>query len=136
GHGDIPPSHFIPLAEETNLILDIGEWVLNRVCMDYRQLQSKGGDPGRISLNLSLKQLRQASFILRCRSVFRRHQASPPALELEFLRSNACHYGQGRLFGEPCTAEDLLGLLARQAAGSAPFAHLLQRADAVASRTA
>jgi len=58
GHGDIPPSHFIPLAEETNLILDIGEWVLNRVCMDYRQLQSKGGDPGRISLNLSLKQLR------------------------------------------------------------------------------
>src|SRR5438270_912731 len=45
GHGDIPPSHFIPLAEETNLILDIGEWVLNRVCLDYRQMQSKGGDP-------------------------------------------------------------------------------------------
>ena len=37
GHGDIPPSQFIPLAEETNLILDIGEWVLNRVCLDYRQ---------------------------------------------------------------------------------------------------
>ncbi len=42
GHGDIPPSQFIPLAEETNLILDIGEWVLNRVCMDYRQMQSRG----------------------------------------------------------------------------------------------
>jgi diguanylate cyclase (GGDEF)-like protein/PAS domain S-box-containing protein len=232
GHGDIPPSHFIPLAEETNLILDIGEWVLNRVCLDYRQMQSKGGDPGRISLNLSLKQLRQASFILRCRSVFRRHQVSPTAFELEitettlmadpqrtvrlldelyamglhlsiddfgtgysslsalqqfpigtlkidqsfvrdatddagdativrtiiemgrslgmeviaegvesqrqleFLRNNACHYGQGRLFGEPCTAEDLLALLARQAAGSAPFAHLLHRADGAASRLA
>src|SRR5450631_4475714 len=32
GHGDISPSHFIPLAEETSLILDIGEWVMNRVC--------------------------------------------------------------------------------------------------------
>src|SRR5690606_26450777 len=37
GHGDIPPAQFIPLAEETNLILGIGEWVLNRVCADYRR---------------------------------------------------------------------------------------------------
>src|SRR6202789_1668339 len=87
GHGDIPPSHFIPLAEETSLILDIGEWVLNRVCLDYRQMQSQGGDPGRISLNLSLKQLRQASFILRCRSVFRRHHVSPTAFELEITET-------------------------------------------------
>jgi EAL domain-containing protein (putative c-di-GMP-specific phosphodiesterase class I) len=56
--------------------------------------------------------------------------------QLEFQRNNACHYGQGRLFGEPCTAEDLLALLARQAAGAAPFAHLLHRADGVASRLA
>ncbi|HYM41692.1 MAG TPA: EAL domain-containing protein [Steroidobacteraceae bacterium] len=222
GHGDIPPSQFIPLAEETNLILDIGEWVLNRVCMDYRHMQSQGGDPGRISLNLSLKQLRQASFILRCRSVFRRHGVSPTAFELEitettlmadaqrtvrlldelyamglhlsiddfgtgysslsalqqfpigtlkidqsfvrdasedagdativrtiiemgrslgmeviaegveaqaqleFLRSNHCIYGQGRIFGEPCTAAELLALITRQAGGSLPFAHLLR----------
>ena len=232
GHGDIPPAQFIPLAEETNLILDIGEWVLNRVCLDYRQMQQQGGDPGRISLNLSLKQLRQASFILRCRSVFRRHHVSPTAFELEitettlmadpqrtvrlldelyamglhlsiddfgtgysslsalqqfpigtlkidqsfvrdaaddagdativrtiiemgrslgmdviaegvesrrqlqFLRDNACHYGQGRLFGEPCTAADLLALLASQAGGTAPFAHLLREADESASRSA
>jgi diguanylate cyclase (GGDEF)-like protein/PAS domain S-box-containing protein len=232
GHGDIPPSLFIPLAEETNLILDIGEWVLNRVCLDYRHMQSQGGDPGRISLNLSLKQLRQASFILRCRSVFRRHHVSPTAFELEitettlmadpqrtvrlldelyamglhlsiddfgtgysslsalqqfpigtlkidqsfvrdatedagdativrtiiemgrslgmeviaegvesreqleFLRGSACHYGQGRLFGEPCTAADLLALLTRQAAGVKPFAHLLRHADEAAPRSA
>src|SRR6202044_285967 len=55
GHGDIPPSQFIPLAEETSLILDVGEWVLNRVCQDYRQMQGEVSDPGRISLNLSLK---------------------------------------------------------------------------------
>jgi len=56
--------------------------------------------------------------------------------QLEFLRASSCHYGQGRLFGEPCTADDLLALLARQAEGSAPFAHLLQRADAAVPRTA
>ncbi|HUN73679.1 MAG TPA: EAL domain-containing protein, partial [Steroidobacteraceae bacterium] len=87
GHGDIPPGQFIPLAEETNLILDIGEWVLNRVCVDYRRMQTEVSDPGRISLNLSLKQLRQASFILRCRSVFRRHGVSPTSFELEITET-------------------------------------------------
>ncbi|HXY76854.1 MAG TPA: EAL domain-containing protein [Steroidobacteraceae bacterium] len=232
GHGDIPPAQFIPLAEETNLILGIGEWVLNRVCLDYRQMQSQGGDPGRISLNLSLKQLRQASFILRCRSVFRRHHVSPAAFELEitettlmadpqrtvrlldelyamglhlsiddfgtgysslsalqqfpigtlkidqsfvrdatedsgdativrtiiemgrslgmeviaegveseaqleFLRASSCNYGQGRLFGEPCTTQELLALLAQQAAGNAPYAHLIHAVEQAAPRTA
>ena len=232
GHGDVPPSIFIPLAEESNLILDIGEWVLNRVCMDYRNMQTEGANPGRVSLNLSLKQLRQASFILRCRAVFRRHSVSPTSFELEitettlmadakrtvrlldelyamglhlsiddfgtgysslsalqqfpigtlkidqsfvrdvsedagdativktiiemgrslgmevvaegveslrhldFLRRNSCHYAQGKLFGEPCTAEDLLALLMRQASGTAPFAHLLHHADELHSRSA
>jgi len=232
GHGDIPPSQFIPLAEETSLILDVGEWVLNRVCRDYRQMQSEVADPGRISLNLSLKQLRQASFILRCRSVFRRHGVSPTSFELEitettlmadaartvrlldelyamglhlsiddfgtgysslsalqqfpigtlkidqsfvrdvsddagdativrtiidmgrslgmevvaegvesirhldFLRKHNCHYGQGKIFGEPCTAEDLLALLKRQAAGTLPFAHLLPQTEGLSSRSA
>jgi diguanylate cyclase (GGDEF)-like protein/PAS domain S-box-containing protein len=87
GHGDIPPGQFIPLAEESNLILEIGEWVLNRVCLDYRALRREVADPGRISLNLSLKQLRQASFIVRCRSVFRRHGVAPSAFELEITES-------------------------------------------------
>lgn len=87
GHGDIPPSQFIPLAEETNLIGDLGEWVLNRVCMDYRDMLGEVRSPGRFSLNLSLKQLQQASFILRCRSVFRRHSVSPTAFELEITET-------------------------------------------------
>jgi diguanylate cyclase (GGDEF)-like protein/PAS domain S-box-containing protein len=86
-HGDIPPSLFIPLAEETNLILGIGEWVLNRVCADYRRWTERIKDPGRVSINLSLKQLRQASFITRCRSVFRRHEVSPTCFELEITET-------------------------------------------------
>jgi diguanylate cyclase (GGDEF)-like protein/PAS domain S-box-containing protein len=83
GHGDISPSHFIPLAEETSLILDIGEWVLNRVCSDYREWQKTVPEPGRIAINLSLRQLKQASFIARCRGVFRKHAVSPTCFELE-----------------------------------------------------
>ena len=83
GHGDISPSHFIPLAEETSLILEIGEWVLNRVCSDYREWQKTVPHPGRIAINLSLRQLKQASFIARCRNAFRKHGVSPTCFELE-----------------------------------------------------
>src|SRR5208282_1981562 len=83
GHGDISPSQFIPLAEETSLILDIGEWVLNRVCADYRQWQKTVRQPGRIAINLSLRQLKQSSFIARCRNVFRKYGVSPACFELE-----------------------------------------------------
>src|ERR1700675_2210838 len=83
GHGDISPSHFIPLAEETSLILEIGEWVLNRVCSDYREWQKVVPHPGRIAINLSLRQLKQSSFISRCRSIFRKHGVSPTCFELE-----------------------------------------------------
>jgi diguanylate cyclase (GGDEF)-like protein/PAS domain S-box-containing protein len=83
GHGDISPLHFIPLAEETSLILDIGEWVLNRVCSDYREWQKSVPEPGRVAINLSLRQLKQPSFIARCRGVFRKHEVSPTCFELE-----------------------------------------------------
>ncbi|MDE1921948.1 MAG: EAL domain-containing protein [Gammaproteobacteria bacterium] len=83
GHGDISPSHFIPLAEETSLILDIGEWVMNRVCADYRRWQGIIAQPGRIAINLSLRQLKQASFTARARAIFRKHEVSPTCFELE-----------------------------------------------------
>ena len=86
-HGEIPPAQFIPLAEENNLILGIGEWVLERVCVDYSRLTAQSLAPGRIALNLSLKQLRQASFILRCRSVFEKHAVSPTHFELEITET-------------------------------------------------
>ena len=87
GHGDIPPSQFIPLAEETTLILGIGEWVMNRVCEDYKRWTDKIENPGRVSINLSLKQLRQASFIPRCKSIFRKHGVSPTCFELEITET-------------------------------------------------
>ena len=83
GHGDISPAHFIPLAEETSLIMEIGEWVMDRVCADYQEWQKSVSQPGRISMNLSLKQLKQPTFIARARAVFRKHGVSPKCFELE-----------------------------------------------------
>jgi EAL domain-containing protein (putative c-di-GMP-specific phosphodiesterase class I) len=75
------------MAEENNLISAIGEWVLERVCIDLNLLQRSVSNPGRIALNLSLKQLRHAGFILNCRSLFERHNVPPQSLELEITET-------------------------------------------------
>jgi diguanylate cyclase (GGDEF)-like protein/PAS domain S-box-containing protein len=85
--GLILPSDFIPLAEETNLIIDIGEWVLDKVCEDFRVWQRSVSSPGRVSVNLSLKQLRQINFIARIGSILRSHEISPTSLELEITET-------------------------------------------------
>jgi diguanylate cyclase (GGDEF)-like protein/PAS domain S-box-containing protein len=85
--GIIFPSDFIPLAEETNLIIEIGEWVLDRVCEDFRFWQRSVSMPGRVSVNLSLKQLRQPNFINRISSILRSYQVSPTSLELEITET-------------------------------------------------
>ena len=86
-HGIVLPSEFIPLAEETNLILEIGEWVLNRVCADYAKWQKVVTDPGRISVNLSLKQLAQQDFVRRIDRIMRRHSIAMDCLEFEITES-------------------------------------------------
>jgi diguanylate cyclase (GGDEF)-like protein/PAS domain S-box-containing protein len=85
--GVILPADFIPLAEETNLIIEIGEWVLDKVCEDFRVWQRSVGSPGRVSVNLSLKQLKQRNFISRISSIFRAHEISPTSLELEITET-------------------------------------------------
>jgi len=87
GHGDIAPAQFIPLAEESHLIRDIGAWVLNQVCSDYAAWQKEIADPGMVAINLSLKELSQASFIPHCRSVFEKHGVSPRRVELEITET-------------------------------------------------
>ncbi len=85
--GIILPSDFIPIAEETNLIVEIGEWVLERVCEDFRYWQRSVGNPGRISVNLSLKQLRQPNFINRISAILQKFEVSPTSLELEITET-------------------------------------------------
>jgi diguanylate cyclase (GGDEF)-like protein/PAS domain S-box-containing protein len=85
--GLVFPSDFVPLAEETNLILQLGDWVLNRVCADYRAWQRVVPSPCRVSLNLSLRQLQQRRFLDQVRDTFRAHGVSPTSLELEITET-------------------------------------------------
>jgi len=85
--GLVLPSDFIPIAEETSLIIEIGEWVLDKVCEDFRLWQKTVSSPGRVSVNLSLKQLRQLNFINRISAILRGHEVSPTSLELEITET-------------------------------------------------
>jgi diguanylate cyclase (GGDEF)-like protein/PAS domain S-box-containing protein len=85
--GLILPSDFIPIAEDSNLIIEIGEWVLDKVCEDFRVWQRSVPSPGRVSVNLSLKQLRQLNFVNRISSIMKGHQVSPTSLELEITET-------------------------------------------------
>lgn len=85
--GIVLPADFIPIAEETHLIIEIGEWVLDRVCEDFRYWQRSVSNAGRISVNLSLKQLRQPNFVKRITSIFQGHEVSPTSLELEITET-------------------------------------------------
>ncbi|MCC5861527.1 MAG: EAL domain-containing protein [Gammaproteobacteria bacterium] len=85
--GLIPPADFVPLAEEVNLIVELGTWVLHQVCKDYQRWQRSLASPGRISVNLSLKQLRQPDFMRSFSDIFRSRGISPTCLELEITET-------------------------------------------------
>jgi len=91
--GDVPPAVFIPLAEESTLIFDIGEWVLDQVCIDFIAWQQLVPWPGRVSVNLSLKQLRQADFVASIENIFARHELTPSCIELEITESTLADPG-------------------------------------------
>ena len=95
--GEVPPSIFIPLAEDSSLICEIGEWVLDRVCADFVGWQTRLAWPGRVAVNLSLAQLRQRDFIALIEKTFDRHRLTPSCIELEITESTLMHDGEKTL---------------------------------------
>jgi diguanylate cyclase (GGDEF)-like protein/PAS domain S-box-containing protein len=88
-HGFIPSSDFIPMAEETGLIIPIGNWVLQEACqqMSLWQKQFPLNPPLTISVNVSNKQLTHPDFIQQIKDVLERTRLTPQSLKLEITES-------------------------------------------------
>ena len=86
--GMVSPADFIPLAEETGLILPLGDWVLNTAC---RQLARWAGLTGMahltLSVNVSARQFAQADFVAKVKAVLKSTGANPERLKLELTES-------------------------------------------------
>ena len=85
--GNVPPSDFIGLAEETGLIGAIGEFVLREACRQACAWQRQGLEPIRVSVNLSVHQLRQGKLVSLVRQILEETGLAPRYLELELTES-------------------------------------------------
>ena len=85
--GMISPGHFIPIIEDTGLIIPIGEWVLRQACSDMAKWQQQGIAINRIAINVSARQFKQVDFIPLVQEVIRDSGIDPSQLELELTES-------------------------------------------------
>lgn len=85
--GLLPPNEFIPLAEDSGLIVPLGEWVLKTACSYNKQWQLEGYEPICVSVNLSMRQFRQYNLAERVGTIIREVGLEPRYLELEVTES-------------------------------------------------
>jgi diguanylate cyclase (GGDEF)-like protein/PAS domain S-box-containing protein len=85
--GMVPPAEFIPVAEESGLIIRIGEWVLDAACAQLRRWQESGKPPVRVAVNVSARQFQQGDIVEMVRRTLQRHRVPASQLELEVTES-------------------------------------------------
>ncbi|MBL4942654.1 MAG: EAL domain-containing protein [Colwellia sp.] len=83
----ISPAIFIPLAEYSGLIVDIGDWVVNQACAQIKVLEGKIFGDITISVNVSIPQFRRGNFVDTVLSAIKNHKIQPSKLELEITEN-------------------------------------------------
>jgi diguanylate cyclase (GGDEF)-like protein/PAS domain S-box-containing protein len=86
----VPPFEFIPLLEETGLILEVGTWALQRAVLEHQNWLAAGILAPRVAVNVSAVQLRQRDFVARVRRAVEQG-ATPTGLDLEITESMVMH---------------------------------------------
>jgi diguanylate cyclase (GGDEF)-like protein/PAS domain S-box-containing protein len=85
--GLVMPAEFITMAEETGQIVELGRWVLDRACTQWRGWADQGHASHRLAVNVSARQLQESGFADEVASVLTRHDMSPASLVLELTES-------------------------------------------------
>ncbi len=85
--GLVPPMKFIPLAEETGLIMPIGEWALHEACRLAKSWQDKGYDPVAVAVNISPKQFRHQDVAQIVADALKESKLNPKYLEVEITET-------------------------------------------------
>lgn len=88
GHGEVRPDQFIPIAEETGAIVEIGEWVLQESCKAMQDALDRGFSLQTIAVNISSVQLEEPSFLTSVQRALDDSQLDPKYLELEITESS------------------------------------------------
>jgi diguanylate cyclase (GGDEF)-like protein len=86
-HGPISPAEFIPIAEDSGLIVPLGSWVLRRACEDVAAWEQAGAPPLMVAVNMSARQLREPNFIDDVIRALSQSGLAPERLELELTES-------------------------------------------------
>ena len=87
--GMISPAKFIPLAEQSNLIVEIGDWVLEQTCLWVKSCHDQGLGPVRISLNLTAIEFKRPELVEKVAGFLSRTGVDPNSIELELTESVA-----------------------------------------------
>ncbi|MCL4688689.1 MAG: PAS domain S-box protein [Burkholderiales bacterium] len=95
--GTVMPGDFIPLAEETGLINEIGEWVLREACRQNKEWQARGLAPRRMAVNLSARQFADKAFLDTVTRVLQETGLDPKWLELEITESQVMRQTEGMI---------------------------------------
>jgi predicted signal transduction protein with EAL and GGDEF domain len=85
--GTVAPAEFIAVAEECGLIDELGTWVLHEACTTYARLRAQGVELEHVSVNVSMRQLRDARFVAEVRNALERSGMRADALDIEVTES-------------------------------------------------